>query len=154
MIVSDLFLSVWSWVSLAGIAVGLFLVISIAIRPKSNRQASWLFAVLLGILIAVNFDHWLYASGVWLNFPLLAGFSRGSFLLIGPLIYFYSRSIIAPDFRLSPRYVVHAIPYLVLYALMIPYLYLFGPDYKLIAIRYGYIGRDNMEFSYTIIMIA
>lgn len=123
-------MNLWSVILIASIAVGLFLLAILLSSQKSNPRATFLFSGWLLVLIATNFDNWLYASGTWLRLLPLAGFSRASILLVGPLIYLYSKSIIERDFRLRPVHLLHVVPYLIAYAVIFPRLYLSGAEFK------------------------
>ncbi len=130
-------MSLWSWVLLASVAIGLFFLSLLLIGRKTNSQATYLFAALLFLLVAINFDNWLFASEVWLNCPIVMGYSRGSILLFGPLIYLYCRSITSQSFRLSWVHLLHLIPFLVIYAVYAPMLYFQDIDYKREYIEFG-----------------
>jgi AraC-like DNA-binding protein len=123
-------MSLWTLILIASVAIGLFLLSILILARKSNPRATYLFSGLLLILIATNFDNWLYASGNWLQCLTLVGFSRASVLLIGPFFYFYSKSVIMQEFRLHPSVVLHVVPYLIAYAMIFPQLYLSGEEFK------------------------
>jgi AraC-like DNA-binding protein len=122
--------SLWSTVLIFSVAIGIFLLSLLVLGKKSNRSATYLFSGLLLILIATNFDNWLYASGNWVNYLRLIGFSRASILLVGPIIYLYGRAVTEPEFRLRWLHVLHAVPYLIAYGVIFPQLYLSSHEYK------------------------
>lgn len=138
-------MSLWSWILLASVAIGLFFLSLLMVGRKTNPQATYLFSALLFLLVAINFDNWLFASEVWLNCPIVMGYSRGSILLFGPLIYLYCRSIISQSFRLSGMHLLHLVPFLVIYATYIPMLYFQGVDYKREYIEFGFSGEFSLN---------
>ena len=72
--------------------------------------------ILLGsvfILIAWNMaDLTLQMNGVVLKWEFLQLIDDGFFLLYGPIIYLYAQGVIYRDFKLSPKHLMHLIPYL------------------------------------------
>jgi AraC-like DNA-binding protein len=123
-------MNVWSTILIASVAIGLFLLSVLLAGHKANARATYLFCGLLSVLIATNFDNWLFASGVWLDLLRLTGFSRASILLIGPIIALYARSVVEPEFRLRPVDLLHLVPYAVSYGFLFPALYLSDPAFK------------------------
>lgn len=123
-------MNLWATILIASVAIGIFLLAILLFGRKPNRLATHLFAGILVILIATNFDNWLYASGVWTETLRLIGFSRGSILLVGPLMYLYAKSITDPEFRLELIDLFHIVPYCLSLAYLIPVLFLSEPEFK------------------------
>jgi len=88
-------------------------------NPTSNR----LLATLLLLISLACLNIYLMESGIKHRFPVAMMLSYFVPLLItmpiGPLIYFYTRSFLKPDFRLSPRHKLHFLTTLVD---LIPYI--------------------------------
>ncbi len=123
-------MNLWSILLISSVAIGLFLLSILLVGRKPNPRATYLFCGLLIVLIATNFDNWLFASGAWLDLLRLAGFSRASVLLVGPLIALYARSITDPDFRFRFLDLGHLVPYGIALAILFPALYLSEPEFK------------------------
>ena len=123
-------MNLWATILIASVAIGIFLLVLLLLGRKPNRLATHLFAGILVVLVATNFDNWLYASGLWTEALRLIGFSRGSILLVGPLMYLYAKSITDPDFRLGPRHLLHTIPYSLSLAYLIPVIFFSDPEFK------------------------
>lgn len=123
-------MNLWSIFLISSVAIGLFLLTILLTGRKTNPRATYLFCGVLLVLIATNFDNWLFASGAWLEMLRLAGFSRASILLIGPLIALYARSITDPDFKFRVLDLGHFIPYLVAFGFLFSAIFLSEPEFK------------------------
>ncbi len=97
--------------------VGIFLIT----HKKGNRLSNGLLGILF-ILIAWNMgDLTLQMNGVTLKWRFLQTVDDGFFLLYGPLIYLYAQSVIFKDFKLSPRDLLHLVPFILLTVLLLSF---------------------------------
>ncbi len=88
--------------------VGIFLVT----HKKGKRRNNILLGVLF-ILISWNIgDLTLRMNDVVLQWEFLQIIDDGFLLLYGPIIYLYTQGVIFSDFKLSPRSLLHLIPFL------------------------------------------
>ncbi len=95
--------------------VGIFLIT----HQKGNRRNN----IILGLIFTLI--SWNMAmltmsiNGIMLGEPYLQIVDDGFFLLYGPLIYFYTKGVMFRDFRLSPRNVLHLLPFLFLTVILL-----------------------------------
>ncbi|MEL7423898.1 MAG: helix-turn-helix domain-containing protein [Bacteroidota bacterium] len=115
-------LDIWSILILLFLAQGLYLLSALVLSTR-ERQRYW-NRFLAGILLAVLWwlMEFLSVRNV-LEIPLNAfyGTRYGSWLLLGPLTYFYFKSIIRQDWRFSTKDSLHFLPFFLL-VLVIPFL--------------------------------
>lgn len=77
-------------------------------RP-SNRILACFF-----IWMALNItDGLLTYSGFYTDYPALAHWEDGLVLLVGPLLYFYTQSVVYKDFSFSSRDLFHLAPFVI-----------------------------------------
>jgi AraC-like DNA-binding protein len=92
----------------------LFLSFFLLTREKGSRVSN----ILLGcffLSISLNLlDVFLLMAGVYTAYPAAAGWGTCLPLLFGPLLYFYTRSIVYTDFSVRWRNGVHLLPFLLL----------------------------------------
>ncbi|MEM9329649.1 MAG: hypothetical protein AAGA85_28575, partial [Bacteroidota bacterium] len=97
----------------------LFLLFSLStIESKNNRARIFLVLVLLFVLwYQLEF---LAIRSAWdVSFNLLFGMRYGSWLALGPLLYFYTLASLSSDFRFQRKDGLHFLPFVVL-TLLIP----------------------------------
>jgi len=84
---------------------------------KGKRLSNLLLGSFL-LLLAINIaDGLLTYFRFYLQFPSLALIEDSFILLYGPLVLFYSRSVIYKNFKLTARVLFHGIPFIVLFVL-------------------------------------
>ncbi|MEL6535982.1 MAG: AraC family transcriptional regulator [Bacteroidota bacterium] len=105
-------LNLWSVLLIASASQCLFLIVFLLSQPRANRTARGLLIGLLGLLLLMNLGNFWYASRLYMEYPLLAGFTRGTTLLVGPLFYLYTLAVIRPTFRLRWYHLGHLSGYL------------------------------------------
>ena len=101
----------------------LFLSLFLLTRERGKRISN----ILLGsffLSISINLlDYFLFQEGFYNSIPQLAGWGSCIPLLFGPLIYFYTRSVVYKNFSLSIMKSLHFLPFIILCA-GTEYLYL------------------------------
>ncbi len=86
-----------------------FLVTSRKGKKLSNRLLALFF-----ILLIINLsDGLLTFYGFYTRFPALAHLEDGFVFLLGPTIFFYTRTMVYYDFKLRTRHLRHTIPFFV-----------------------------------------
>jgi len=110
----------WSIVLVASASQCVFLILLLLTRPSANSRAKKLLISLLGVLLLITVNNLVYAGRIYYTYPMIAGLGRGMSLLVGPLIYLYTKAIIDKGFRYHWQHWLHAIPYLIV--LLILYL--------------------------------
>jgi len=92
----------------------LFVSIFLISHKKGKRRNNILLGIVF-IMIAWNMgDLTLRLNGVVFKWQFLQLIDDGFFLLYGPIVYIYAKSVIFKDFKLSGRNLLHLIPYLLL----------------------------------------
>jgi AraC-like DNA-binding protein len=77
----------------------------------SNRLLGFFFlAICLNLL-----DVFLFNIGLYYTYPFLAGFGNSMLFLLGPLLYFYTRSVVHKNFRLTFTTLLHLLPFLIFF---------------------------------------
>ncbi len=100
---------------LISIVQGIFLVMLIGHRRSTNPMASRLIIVLITFIILTNLGYFVAHTGLRNYVPQLFSFTAGTTLLLGPLFYFYSKSVVDPSFRWKRGYWIHFLPYTLLF---------------------------------------
>ncbi len=112
-------LNLWSILLIASASQCVFLGVIFALRPPANKKAMWLLVTLLFLILAVNINNIWYAGYLYRTIDGVAGFARGMTLLLGPLLYFYVQAIVKPDFKFRPIHLLHLLPYLGVFLLLL-----------------------------------
>jgi len=100
----------WSSIFLISFAQGLFIIFLLFRKGKINVPVYFL-ASLLFLMVLTNLDFYIVSSGKFRHYPHFFGISMGLMLLFGPLLYFYTQSLINSKFKLRIDYALHFIPY-------------------------------------------
>src|ERR1700748_4009129 len=80
-------------------------------RGVSNQLLGFFFlAICLNLL-----DVFILQTGAYFSYPSFAGFGNCLPLVLGPLLYFYTLSIIYKNFVLTLKSLLHFLPFLVFF---------------------------------------
>ena len=97
----------------------LFLLLLIAVFLFTSDKGKRISNILIGsffLAICLNLlDSYLLLKRVYLQFPAFALWSSNLLLLCGPLILFYTQSVIYKDFSFIQKKLLHFVPFLVLF---------------------------------------
>lgn len=115
------------YLTLAGFLISTLVLINL----KNSNQANiyLLFFLLINNIYALSHYAAVYSQNKYLTAIMLVHFTP-FYLLLGPLFYFYVRSLLVDDYRLSKNDYLHFIPAGIILINIVPYL-LKGVDYKL-----------------------
>jgi hypothetical protein len=92
----------------------LFLSLFLLTQKKGKRVSNFLLGLFF-LFISINLlDLFLLQQGFYISNPQLAGLGSCLPLLFGPLIYFYTKSVIYKNFSFSLKYILHFLPFLIL----------------------------------------
>ncbi|MEM8887200.1 MAG: hypothetical protein AAGD28_04365 [Bacteroidota bacterium] len=80
-------------------------------HPRGNRRSNALLGGLLFSWSLMFWDSLGIVSGWTLSYTRFAFWGNQFFWVIGPLIYFYTRSVLDPDFRLKKKDIWHLLPF-------------------------------------------
>jgi len=115
-----------------------------------NKLANRLFASYL-ILSAISISGFFIYSYIIKNFPNLEFFRWTSSLFIIPVFYLYVLAVSYSDFRLKPKHLLHAIPFVLLNLVLAPKLFLANSTEKTYFFEHI---RQMPELYYTHILFA
>jgi AraC-like DNA-binding protein len=85
-------------------------------NQRSNRILGW-FLIFLSLTV---FDFVMYDTRLFLILPHLYGLANPVIFLLGPLFYFYARSLIDPGFSWKKKYLWHFLPFVLFFVLSLP----------------------------------
>ena len=86
--------------------------------------------------------------------PEISGFARGMVLLLGPLLYLYSRSITVPDFRFRWSHILHFVPYFIAVVFIRIQMHGVDPDFYIMAVDALMSGEVQMNAVATLWFIS
>lgn len=141
--------------SLSAISIFQLLLLSVFLFSikKGKRTSNYILAVFF-ILLAINLsDGLLVYYGFYKEYPALAHFEDGFVFLYGPLLYFYTCSVVYRDFRFRWRTLLHAVPFVVFTVLFQVFYHTQPTDFqRLIQLS---IHRQNLPagFYFSIILV-
>jgi len=108
-----MYLNIWSYLLVAFLSQSLLLIIFISVKPASNRNAKVILAALLAVILLIQFSNLCEAGYVYRKVHGITNLFRGLGLLLGPLLYGYTLSILHPGFKLKKIYLLHSLPYFI-----------------------------------------
>lgn len=95
-------------------------------KSRSNRLLAFFF-----LLLAINLaDGLLVYYGFYENHPALAHLEDGFVFLIGPVLYFYTRSVVYRRFEWKARDLLHLLPFITFTIGFQIYYHLQNPEYQ------------------------
>ncbi len=114
---------IWSALIIVGVIQGFFVLSLFLIKREFKIKSQW---YLMGILLAFLWLQLEFLSIRWpytINFSQFYGTRLGSWLIIGPLIFLYTHSLVDKN-RTDQKKILHFIPF-IFFVLILP---LFFPD--------------------------
>lgn len=118
-------------INLLGVVQGFFLSVIFFTLKKGNQRANRQLGINLFILAFIVLEIFLSYSGYIQYFPFLINLEEPAVFLLGPLTYFYTLSLLRPDFKFSlKKYGIHLLPALAQFIGRIPF-YLQSNAYKI-----------------------
>lgn len=119
-----------SIVFIIGIAQALFFCFFLVTKNGSKTLRS-LLMLWLGLISFSLFLNYLYETEKINQFPHFIGLDTAFPFLYLPILYFYSRFLVAKKNKLEWKDVIHAIPFLSYFIYVFIFFYLESPEYKL-----------------------
>jgi AraC-like DNA-binding protein len=119
-------LNFWSIVLIASASQCLFLVVSLFANMPLNRKATVFLLLLLAIVLCTNISNLWTATYLYRYNPIPSLFTRGMVLLLGPIIYLYTKFSLEPGAYLRKKDSFHFLPYLVFLVFNLRELYPFN----------------------------
>jgi hypothetical protein len=125
-----------------GALQGFTLCVILLVYSRGNRTANALMAALIAVISLHLIHMWLVRAGFYIKHPQWAGLISAIRFTWGPLLYLYARCVTKKS--LNAWQLAHFIPYLLLVAMGIPYL--FYPEEKQIALL-NYAWQQGIQSS-------
>jgi AraC-like DNA-binding protein len=119
-------LNFWSILLIASASQCLFLVVNLCMHVPLNRKANVFLLLLLVIVLLTNISNLWTATYLYRYNPVPSLLSRGMVLLLGPVIYFYTRFSLETSAHLQKKDGLHFLPYIVFFGLNMARLYPFS----------------------------
>ncbi len=99
--------------------IGFFFTFAINFNKKARRYAKVLIATFVGIQSLFILEFVLYMTNARYEFPHTYRMSSSAVLLLGPLLFFYFKSV-SHDFKFKPKDVLHLLPTVGLLFFLLP----------------------------------
>src|SRR3954468_5574520 len=93
----------------------LFLSSFLFIQEKGKRISNILLGCFFSSISLNLLDLYLFRAGAYSSIPWLAGWGSGLPLLFGPLIYFYTQSVLNKDFAIISKSAKHFLPFIIFF---------------------------------------
>src|SRR5258706_6448084 len=97
----------------------LFLLLFISVFLFTSDEGNHISNILIGsffLTLGLNLaDSFLLLKRIYFQYPQWAGWGSNLLLLCGPLIFFYTQSVIYKDFHFTKRKLLHFLPFLILF---------------------------------------
>jgi AraC-like DNA-binding protein len=119
-------LNFWSILLIASASQCLFLAVNLFMHVPLNRKATIFLMLLLVIVLLTNISNLWTATYLYRYNPIPSLFTRGMVLLLGPVIYFYTRFSLETSAGLQKKDWLHFLPYIVFFAMNVVRLYPFS----------------------------
>ncbi len=108
-------LDIWSILIIVFIFQGVFILFSIIASPKKRKKRENIFLLLIILTLLWYLLEFLSVRNVFnVGFNLFYGTRYGSWLLLGPLTYFYYKAITDKEWTFSKKAFIHLLPFIVL----------------------------------------
>ena len=116
-------LDIWSILIIVFVFQGVFILFSIVASPKKRMKRENIFLVFIILTLLWFLFEFLSVRNVFnVGVNLFYGTRYGSWLLLGPLTYFYYKSITDKQWKFSKYSLAHLIPFIV-FVIVIPIVY-------------------------------
>jgi AraC-like DNA-binding protein len=123
----------------------LFMAVALVIMRRGNRPANLFLAALLLTLAILMIDGFMTVTNYYYRFPHLIGVVWPAYLLSGPFLYFYVRSLTSPKLiQFSGRQFLHVLPAVAAALLLIPF-YSMSANEKIARLARSMTTQDEMR---------
>jgi AraC-like DNA-binding protein len=123
-------LTILAVINTLGVVQGILTGIALLSIKSGNQRSNRILGLFLILLSLTVFDFVLYDTHLFLILPHLYGFANPVIFLLGPLFYFYAKSLIDPGFFWKKNNFWHFLPFILFFILSLPD-YFQGGDLKL-----------------------
>jgi AraC-like DNA-binding protein len=116
----------------------------------NNRLPPKLLLLFFSLIGFVLIEHYLFQRRVIFEYPHLMGITYTFPIILGPILFFYTKSLVNENFAISFRnFLFYAIPFLFMTTFLIYDFYFLSPQEKLI-----YYEKETQEQTSAFIFIA
>ena len=142
------------WDSIFGIntAQGLFIMSVFIYRRHKNPSAIWLLFSMVFIMVITNFGYLVIRTNLVNLIPQAYLIPFGTIFLLGPLFYFYVKSVTDNSFHWKKKYFLNFLPYLVQIAFYFPVY--FTTKESIIEFIYTFLSGNLPVNSSALILLA
>lgn len=91
---------------------------------KGNRSSNRILSAFFFFNFIFATLYYLIYTGFWFEYPPLYLTSNSLYYFMGPLLYFYTKSLCYKDFRIQKKSLLHVLPFLFLVASIFSYYHL------------------------------
>jgi|GEM_PF-4369135 len=123
-------------INLLGIVQGFLLAVLFLTTNRGSQRANRLLGLLLLSGVLTTFEVFVSYTGLIAHFPALINTTEPLDFVMSPLAYFYTLSLIKPDFKWKNAW-LHFIPAVVFLILRLPYM-LQSSEFKLYDVHEAY----------------
>lgn len=113
---------IWSVLIIIGLAQGLFVISLLPSKLDWSKKYNYFLSAIVLVLLWLQLEFLSVRTPINIPLSIFYGTRHGSWLLIGPLFYFYCLHIYKQDLKISPQFWIHFIPFILL-SLVVPLLY-------------------------------
>jgi AraC-like DNA-binding protein len=110
----------WELLFFTAVAQGVFQVDLLLWNKKTASLSNRLLLVFLLLPTLISLDYLLLTSGGFRYFPHLFGSSFCWILLLGPTLFFYTKSVLEKDFIFEKKHLLHLLPILLFVVFTLP----------------------------------
>lgn len=103
--------NLWSILLIAFLSQCVFFLVSLIITPSVNQNAKQLLILLLVVIFCVQFSNFSEATYLYRKWHGITNLGRGMVLLLGPVLYLYTLSVISAEFKFRYGHLLHFLPY-------------------------------------------
>lgn len=143
---SFLFLNIWSIMLLFGAFHGLLLASIFLKKGWKQHTSNHFFASFILTISFILSIEFLHESRLLVRTPHLLATSTPFLYLLGPLLYFYVRSLLEKKFSLEWKQGLHLLPFLICILTIIPF-YSQTAEFKIEYIRQSNIGSVKLPYT-------
>jgi len=113
-------LTIFAVINTLGVIQGILTGIALLSIKSGNQRSNRILGLFLIFLSFTVFDFVMYDTRLFLILPHLYGFANPVIFLLGPLFYFYARSLIDPGFSWKKKDFWHFLPFILFFVLSLP----------------------------------
>ena len=119
--------NIWSVIILLGVGQGVFLSVYLVSRSENRKANKWL-AFLLSVVSLHLLEYAANISAITLKYPILIAITYPLLFCMGPLYFFYCRSLLDKDYHTTLKTIRHFVPAILVLLIMLPFYLMPGTE--------------------------